>query len=459
MCYRKLIVYIGYFVILCCVQCRCWGQLSVPNVLQTPFDQQNTPSIFNLRSINPDEPINSYLKSGVMSELTARTNETGKGRVQDFHTNGHYNVASWHPDKRSRLTVAKSNLATKYFLNDTHTQVDASGKLSIQSIMYESLLKNNWSVRISGASQDYYANGSTNLYNNIFGIFTNTPPLTIEKNVNGVSVDLRSPYYRGWRSEIIYSLKNSPGKIYLNNSGDITSLTLPLSDSGSEYIFAVDRRLSHDTNIVLYNGHGSWFGNDRIMREGNQSIGTGSNRRSQDNTGIGLIKTAKGYQWNIFFNSYHNVWNTEGQIPHGYDLGLSVPFAGNIIYKAAYDLRVNTLGINYSHEISSNHNIDIGYRWITARPWFGSSYSLNILFVPTGDETEIGGEWFRSHEIQLGYTVRCHNISYRFECNQLIPVATNSGSSNSGGSGSSSKTGSKTSDGGRYIGFSVTTDF
>ena len=449
------------------------AQFSAPDIATTQFDQYGTPpSLFDLSLTHTAiPPILSSLTVGVDDQLTVQTDQKGRGRIDDVHNNGRY-VVLRYVVRTARcqpvITLENDTSANTLDLNDAKTTTDGSGNSNQRSLSVQVPLGRNALMRLGYGRQEYANGGITNLYQNTFGIFEQTPNFEVQKQFNSGVLDLVSRIWGGMQAELQGVQESAPGRILLTQPGSPTSLAFPLSDRGDEYTLGFKAQLPDHSHAQFFRTQGSWAGADSVLREDNRIIGSQSDRRTQSETGIGWYGSEdRPVRYRLFYTSRRDSWTAQGTVPNGEDLGLPVPFAGNVQYNAGYDLLQKTLGMDYEHDLSNGFRVGalrlshctqtltLGYRYITLRPDLNASYSLVALFFPLSGATSSGGTWLRAHELNVGYAIKTSAVVVQLGVDQLIPVASHSSHSGSSTSGGVSTTGTKSTDGGRNLWLTV----
>jgi len=450
-------------LILLCIQ-TAWCQISIPNTVDTQFDTTQLPSPYDL-FLTRESPtdLSSYATIGYRNELTVRTNQSNRGRIDDFHDAGRFVVAATHAGSgrsKATITVLDSTAADTLFTNEGSTLIDADGNLNRRAILVDGDLGRDGHVRLGYELQNYAATGTSNLYAGIFGIFPQTPPFELHKDIDTGSIDVDYKLPWGWGVETLVARADAPGEIRLAIPLSSPSLSLPLNDSGTEWTVAVTKRMNKSLGFTFYRSRGSWAGGGSVLREGHQVIGQGQNTRTQDDLGLsGKLALSGGRRLTVFYTTRHDTWLTAGLVPAGGDLGLAIPFIENVHYTGDYNLITNTIGADYSKPMGRGQSLDFGYRWITLLPLLEGSYALDIIVVPRSGYSKTGGTWDRAHELRLGYSVQRGRMRYRLEIDQAIPVTSSSHGHSGGTTGPSAPGPTKSSDGGRNIQFTIRRDF
>lgn len=426
------------------------AQLSYPGLLTSPFDDPRTPlgmAPTLLQSRPEPLPPPGVVWEG-RDELTVHTNKGSQGLLEDVHANGFglsVRAALGRSPDAPQLVLSRFSLDTGLADNEGGKAFHVRGRFRQPEVR---LL---WPVRHQGLAYagyqetDYDIGGTTRLYDGLFTIFPQTPPLLYKGRKRLALAGLRLSLSPNWTAEAAAGLVSEPSRLTLHQDSGATQLTLPFGDSGRTVLLAVRRRLTPRSSLTAYAGGESLRGSGNVAREQERVIGSADTTHREDGGGLAWQRAFGARRTvGIFAETSCDRWQTRGFIADPRTLQTGSLFASDLFYGASYVIRKNAVGVRWRQATAGGREFQGNIQLVEASVFGEADYAVRDFGLQKTGQTVYRQDHLRLLLLRGRYLVPWHRFRFGLEASQLIPLGgggqggTDRSSGNGGGGGATS---------------------
>lgn len=445
---------------LAAVPVRTYAQLTIPGVLGSQLAESERGDPISLTLLQPFRgPLPAEgVTLGALNEVTVHSSKRAVGVVDDLHANGRF-ISAVIATGRSRgapqILVRWPQIDEGGAMNDHGTLLNLHGHFEEPQIRLLWAHRPDRRFYIGYSQTRYTADGTTNLYQNIFTIFPDTPPFHLETQTRLATLGAVVPLARRVTAEVLLGRGTSPGSLTVEDS--TARLQIPLQDAGTVAAGALRYHAAPRSTLFLFGSLSDFSGTGAVLREGDRSIGTGTTTRREDEIGLGWQRDiSASRRLTLHYDRSHARWDTQGLIPDPRDLNTQLPLASNLNYHAGYRVGKQMWGLSWEHEARARHTLRVGYDYVIVATHIQADYNARVFGFPHGDESSQDQTGLRGHLIQIRYAFPVSGLNSALSVSQVIPARLRGGSHGIGGGGGG---GGTTTYGGWTLGWSLNHPF